>query len=118
MEPARTEAQVLSERRGPVLVLTFNRPHRLNAWTDTMEDEYFALLDAADSDPEVRAVVVTGAGRGFCAGADMRRSSARPGPTILGSNQAMPYSAMSPRRENAVVNLAAGTAKRTSHTRA
>jgi enoyl-CoA hydratase/carnithine racemase len=65
------DVPVLRERRGNVLVLTLNRPDRLNAWTDTLEDQYFALLDEADADPEVRAVVVTGAGRGFCAGADM-----------------------------------------------
>jgi len=62
---------VLAERRGGVLVLTLNRPDRLNAWTDALEDRYFALLDEAEADPDVRAVVVTGAGRGFCAGADM-----------------------------------------------
>ena len=62
---------VLAERRGAVLVLTLNRPERLNAWTDALEKQYFALLDAAEDDPEVLAIVVTGAGRGFCAGADM-----------------------------------------------
>ncbi|WP_127784297.1 enoyl-CoA hydratase-related protein [Rhodococcus sp. X156] len=62
---------VLAERRGAVAVLTFNRPERLNAWTNAMEDEYFDLLLAAEDDPDVRAVVVTGAGRGFCAGADL-----------------------------------------------
>jgi enoyl-CoA hydratase/carnithine racemase len=62
---------VLAERRGSVLVLTLNRPERLNAWTDALEERYFALLDAAENDPAVRAIVVTGAGRGFCAGADM-----------------------------------------------
>ncbi len=62
---------VLSERRGAVLVLTLNRPERLNAWTDALELEYFAQLDAAEADPEVRAIVLTGAGRGFCAGADL-----------------------------------------------
>jgi enoyl-CoA hydratase/carnithine racemase len=62
---------VLAERRGQVLLLTLNRPERLNAWTDALEQQYFALLDAAEDDPEVRAIVVTGAGRGFCAGADM-----------------------------------------------
>jgi enoyl-CoA hydratase/carnithine racemase len=65
------DVPVLRERRGNVLVLTLNRPDRLNAWTDALEDRYFALLDEAVADPEVRAVVVTGAGRGFCAGADM-----------------------------------------------
>jgi enoyl-CoA hydratase/carnithine racemase len=68
---ARSEDTVLAERRGAVLVLTLNRPDRLNAWNDELQARYFALLDAADADPEVRAIVVTGAGRGFCAGADM-----------------------------------------------
>lgn len=61
---------VLADRRGAVLLLTLNRPGRLNAWNDELEARYFELLDAADADPDVRAVVLTGAGRGFCAGAD------------------------------------------------
>ncbi len=62
---------VLSERRGPVALLTLNRPERLNAWTGELETRYFDLLDEAGADPDIRAIVVTGAGRGFCAGADM-----------------------------------------------
>jgi enoyl-CoA hydratase/carnithine racemase len=62
---------VLTQRHGAVLVVTFNRPERLNAWTSALEDQYFAVLDAADADPHVRAIVITGAGKGFCAGADM-----------------------------------------------
>jgi len=62
---------VLAERREAVLVLTLNRPERLNAWTDALEDQYFERLSAAEADPEIRAIVVTGAGRGFCAGADL-----------------------------------------------
>ena len=55
-----------------VAVLTLNRPERLNAWTAEMERTYFDLLaDCAERDV-VRAIVVTGAGRGFCAGADMQ----------------------------------------------
>lgn len=71
--PAQTpsEAEVLSERRGSVLLLTLNRPHRLNAWTPAMQEHYFDLLEKADQDPEVRAIVLTGAGRGFSAGADI-----------------------------------------------
>jgi enoyl-CoA hydratase/carnithine racemase len=61
---------VLSEDDGGVRVLTFNRPERLNAWTEQMGRRYFDLLEEADRDPAVRAIVVTGAGRGFCAGAD------------------------------------------------
>lgn len=54
-----------------VATLTLNRPTRLNAWTDAMEAVFFAHLDTADADPDVRVIVVTGAGRGWCAGADM-----------------------------------------------
>jgi enoyl-CoA hydratase/carnithine racemase len=52
--------------------ITLNRPDRLNAWTGRMHHEYRWAMAEADGDPEVRAVVVTGAGRGFCAGADAR----------------------------------------------
>lgn len=62
---------VLAQRLGGVLLLTLNRPDRLNAWTAELQARYFELLDEAESDPDVRAIVVTGAGRGFCAGADM-----------------------------------------------
>jgi enoyl-CoA hydratase/carnithine racemase len=54
-----------------VAVLTLNRPDRLNAWTAEMERAYFAALDECAASDEVRVIVVTGAGRGFCAGADM-----------------------------------------------
>ena len=53
-----------------VALVTLNRPDRLNAWTARMELEYRDALVEADGDPDVRVVVVTGAGRGFCAGAD------------------------------------------------
>jgi len=54
-----------------VLTITLNRPERLNAWTDTMGGELIRAFDRADSDDDVRVVIVTGAGRGFCAGADL-----------------------------------------------
>jgi enoyl-CoA hydratase/carnithine racemase len=54
-----------------VLTLTLNRPDKLNAFTLPMGRELIAAFDAADADDAVRAVVVTGAGRGFCAGADL-----------------------------------------------
>jgi enoyl-CoA hydratase/carnithine racemase len=54
-----------------VALLTLNRPERLNAWTPDMEHSYFSLLERCAGDEQVRAIVVTGAGRGFCAGADM-----------------------------------------------
>jgi len=55
-----------------VAVVTLHRPERLNAWTVRMEQEYVWALRKADADPAVRAIVVTGAGRGFCAGADVK----------------------------------------------
>ena len=54
-----------------VLTLTLHRPDRLNAFTVEMQQELLAAFDASDADDEVRAVVVTGAGRAFCAGADL-----------------------------------------------
>jgi enoyl-CoA hydratase/carnithine racemase len=54
-----------------VLTITLDRPDRLNAFTPTMARELIEAFDRSDADDEVRAVVVTGAGRGFCAGADL-----------------------------------------------
>ncbi|GII55250.1 enoyl-CoA hydratase [Planotetraspora thailandica] len=67
---------VLSEDDGGVRILTFNRPERLNALTDEMGRRYFDLLEEAERDPAVRVVVVTGAGKGFCAGADFEALAA------------------------------------------
>jgi enoyl-CoA hydratase/carnithine racemase len=55
-----------------VATITLARPERLNTWTGRMNTEYRALLARAAADPAVRVIVVTGAGRGFCAGADTR----------------------------------------------
>jgi enoyl-CoA hydratase/carnithine racemase len=62
---------LLTEVRDRVLTVTMNRPDRLNAFTEQMMLDWLHLLDAIDADDDVRAVVVTGAGRGFCAGADL-----------------------------------------------
>jgi enoyl-CoA hydratase/carnithine racemase len=63
---------VLYEVREPgIALVTLNRPERLNAWTNEMGTAYYAALDRAAADDAVRVVIVTGAGRGFCAGADM-----------------------------------------------
>jgi enoyl-CoA hydratase/carnithine racemase len=63
---------VLFEVEDGVALLTLNRPDRLNAWTAEMQTRYFDLLEECAAREDVRAIVVTGAGRGFCAGADMQ----------------------------------------------
>jgi enoyl-CoA hydratase/carnithine racemase len=63
--------QIAYEVADHVATITLDRPDRLNAFTVRMQHELCAALDQVDADPEVRAVVVTGRGRGFCAGADL-----------------------------------------------
>jgi enoyl-CoA hydratase/carnithine racemase len=62
---------ILYDIRESVLTITLNRPERLNAYTDTMCNELIGAFDRADADDDVRAIIVTGAGRAFCAGADL-----------------------------------------------
>jgi enoyl-CoA hydratase/carnithine racemase len=69
--PAMDFEQITYEVAEGVLTITLNRPDRLNAFTATMGRELIAAFDAADADDDVRVVIVTGAGRGFCAGADL-----------------------------------------------
>jgi enoyl-CoA hydratase/carnithine racemase len=59
------------ERRDAVALITLNRPERLNAWTPRMASEQAEAIQAANEDGAIGAIVMTGAGRGFCAGADM-----------------------------------------------
>jgi enoyl-CoA hydratase/carnithine racemase len=63
--------QITYEKRGAVGVLTLNRPQRLNAWTRRMSLEMTHAVHAANEDASVGAIVLTGSGRGFCAGADI-----------------------------------------------
>lgn len=69
--PTQDDDHILVERRGPVAIVTLNRPDRLNALTPQMGPEYARTLVDLDQDPNVRAIVVTGSGRGFCSGADL-----------------------------------------------
>ena len=63
--------QIVTDVADRVLTITLNRPERLNAWTGQMGSELMAAFERSDADDEVRVVIVTGAGRGFCAGADL-----------------------------------------------
>jgi 2-(1,2-epoxy-1,2-dihydrophenyl)acetyl-CoA isomerase len=71
-----------------VATLTLNRPERLNSFTAAMHGEVRAALDAAVADPSVRCLVLTGAGRGFCAGQDLSDRAVAPGdaPVDLGAS--------------------------------
>ena len=62
---------VLYDVADGIATITLNRPDRLNAWTGGLARRYYDLLDEAAADDDVRVIIVTGAGRGFCAGADM-----------------------------------------------
>jgi 2-(1,2-epoxy-1,2-dihydrophenyl)acetyl-CoA isomerase len=64
--------QILYDKSDGVATITLNRPERMNAFTDVMLREWAQALEDARLDRDVRAVIVTGAGRGFCAGADLR----------------------------------------------
>ena len=66
-----TYSLITVERRDAVALITLNRPEKLNAWTPAMAVEQARAIEAANADPQVGAIVMTGAGRGFCAGADM-----------------------------------------------
>ena len=77
--------QIRTERRGPVLLVTLDRPTAMNAWTWQMSAELSRVFGAADEDDEVRAIVVTGAGRVFCAGADLGGG----GETFSGASRAI-----------------------------
>src|SRR5215472_10744857 len=68
--------EILYQVEDPVATITLNRPDVLNAWTDRMGFELRHAVSQAERDPRVVGIVITGAGRGFCAGADMNRLTA------------------------------------------
>jgi enoyl-CoA hydratase/carnithine racemase len=87
--------QILYGVRDRIATITLNRPERLNAWTPLMGKELYAAFAGAAADDDVRVIIVTGAGRGFCAGADMQNlrdiqtgSAAAGGEAVTGSRPA------------------------------
>ena len=65
------DQEILTHLEDGILTITLNRPEKLNAWTGTMEAKCRDVISSAAEDDAVRCIIVTGAGRGFCAGADM-----------------------------------------------
>jgi 2-(1,2-epoxy-1,2-dihydrophenyl)acetyl-CoA isomerase len=68
---------ILYETRGPVAIITLNKPERLNAIGGAVREEVHAAVEAAHQDDAVRAAIITGAGRGFCSGADLSGAATR-----------------------------------------
>ena len=86
--PTASSEPVLYEvRDSGVAVLTFNRPERMNAWGGALASGFYRGIDAAESDPAVRVIVITGSGRAFCAGADMGGLSTISAVTVESANQ-------------------------------
>ena len=75
-----TESTVLYAAQGAVALLTLNRPQALNSFTRRMHVDLGSALDRAEADPLIRALVITGGGRAFCAGADLSEFDFAPGP--------------------------------------
>ncbi len=88
---------ILYERRDRIVLITLNRPEKLNAWNPRMESEFLQALEAASADGEAHVIVVTAAGRAFCAGGDIGSFSEtlasgreRSGPSPLVSREGSP----------------------------
>lgn len=77
------DSTVLFEARGAVALVTLNRPQALNSFTRQMHRDLWAVLDRIEADKSIRAAVITGAGRGFCAGADLAEFDFAPGPDLV-----------------------------------
>jgi len=83
-QPAvNSSSSVLYEVRGAVALVTLNRPQALNSFTRQMHHDLWAAIDLAEADGKIRALVITGAGRGFCAGADLSEFDFTPGPDLV-----------------------------------
>lgn len=87
-----TDAPILVELQSGYRILTFNRPDKLNALNDTMLEALRNAIAEAEADETTRALMITGAGRGFCAGQDLGDRLARPGErVVLGATQEAHY---------------------------
>ena len=78
-----SDLTVLYAEQGAVALLTLNRPQALNSFTRQMHQDLWAALDQAEANPAIRALVITGAGRAFCAGADLAEFDFEAGPDLV-----------------------------------
>ncbi|MBI3531880.1 MAG: enoyl-CoA hydratase/isomerase family protein [Burkholderiales bacterium] len=83
MSEPNAELSVLYAEQGAVAIATLNRPQALNSFTRQMHRDLWAALDRAEANPAIRALVITGTGRGFCAGADLSEFDFAPGPDLV-----------------------------------
>ncbi len=83
MTASDNSSTVLYEERGGVALVTLNRPSALNSFTRQMHHDVWAACDRAEANAAIRAMVITGAGRGFCAGADLSEFDFTPGPDFI-----------------------------------
>ena len=83
MAAVPADSTVLLRIEGVVALVTLNRPQALNSFTRQMHHDLWAVLDRVEADKSIRAVVLTGAGRGFCAGADLAEFDFAPGPDLV-----------------------------------
>jgi 2-(1,2-epoxy-1,2-dihydrophenyl)acetyl-CoA isomerase len=82
-ESTVSESTVLYTEQGSVAIVTLNRPQALNAFTTQMHHDLWVALDKAEANRSIRALVFTGAGRGFCAGADLSGFDMKPGADLM-----------------------------------
>ena len=87
------EPTVLFAHEGPIAILTLNRPASLNSFTRQMHCDLWAALDKVEADKSIRALVLTGVGRAFCAGADLSEFDFREGDASSKSFETLYYSA-------------------------
>ncbi len=78
-----TDQPILSEQRPGYRVITFNRPDKLNAFNEAMHAALKKAIEDAEADESCRALMITGAGRGFCTGQDLNDRLAKPGETVV-----------------------------------
>ena len=94
--------ELLVEKQDRILTLTLNRPERLNALSENMRAGLLAELEAAERDPEVRVIVITGAGRGFCSGGDVKAMNER---LNAGTNERAWEDVLNPTRDDTQLQM-------------